>query len=158
MSLGFLASKKEFTTSFNTTFSTSSSFTTTFNTSRATNFTTTFNTASTVFENNNNRTDSWYVRTNYGNTEFRWLGGSSVVIPGSYNYSVTYQGYTYYRGNSFWFNSTSGTFYYLNQRSYQSTNSTSRTTSRTTTFSTSKTTTTSFNTSRSTDRTTSFYA
>lgn len=155
MSIGFISGKKEFNTSYTTTYSTSSSFTTSFNTSATTSFTTTFNTAAPVYENQAANTSSWMISTNYGTNEMQWNGTYYIK---NYNANqVTHGIYTYYRSNQVWFNSTSGTFYYLTQRSYQGNRSTSRTTSRTTTFSTSRTTTTSFNTSNSTNRTTSFY-
>jgi len=65
MSLGFLASKKEFTTTYNTTASTSSSFTTTYNTSSST--TTTYNTTRSTTTNFNTSNTTNYT-TNFNTT------------------------------------------------------------------------------------------
>jgi len=170
MSLGFLASKKEFTTSFTTTFSTSSTFNTTFNTSR----TTTFNTSrNTTFNTTYNITVNESRSAASGNNEWRrlrywadvkWDGVVVGSMIGRNLTSYNTGGYTYYRGNLFatGANANQLSIYNISRSGPQSvTNSTSRTTtfstSRTTTFSTSRSTTTTFNTSKTTDRTTSFY-
>lgn len=173
MSLGFLASKKEFSTDFTTTFSTSSSFSTSFNTSKST--TTTFGTSRTT---SRNTSGIYYYPQGFSNY---WLYGNShgynnfatVYINGSNTanwYGYSNNGPTsignWRRGNLFqnWYSSGAGMnykYYILgknsNNVSTSYTTNFNTTKSTTTTFSTSTTTTTTFNTSKTTDRTTSFY-
>lgn len=138
MSLGFLASKKEWTTSFTTTFDT------TFSTSRST--TTTFNTSNTT-----SGAVSSYLYSRTSAPYYYWrTGGGTVLVWNSQTVSQGQDGYTYYQG-VLWDGPVNGYYYYRIARSL----------SYTTTFSTSSTFTTTFNTSRSTTntttRTTSFY-
>lgn len=176
MSLGFISGKKEFTTSFNTTFSTSSSFTTTFNTSKST--TTTYNTSrSTTTTFNTSRTTSVTNQTyqqgspnTYSYTAWRpnsaypnrivvyWAGINLVQNSGYY---INSGGYTYYAlmnngqlrpSANYWGNyyNTAGNNNYYRwdvRRYYNVTNN------YTTTFSTSRSTTTTFSTSHSTTTT-----
>jgi len=179
MSLGFLASKKEFTTTFNTTSSTSSSFTTTYSTSKST--TTTYNTSSTTNYNTSSTTtynttgstqyEQWTNQSSYWVTyggglyhlgsQGVWQGNTGgVIFTGQANNITTYNtgGATYYRGNFAYTGvCCGGQYWYYNMNRYGGTTSTSHTTtvgtSHTTTFSTSKSTTTTFNTSKSTTTT-----
>ena len=182
MSLGFLASKKEFSTDFTTTFSTSSSFTTTFSTSKST--TTTFSTSKTTGRSTTRSTlvsqtgtpinsvsdPNWIRYTgNLSQSKVTWTNGN--VANGSPNATQLSgnDGYTYVRGNNHYNGSCCGGInynYYNVIRRYNSntsytTNFTTNfntTANTTTTFNTSKSTTTTFNTSKTTSRDTSFYA
>ena len=170
MSLGFLASKKEFSTDFTTTFSTSSSFSTSFNTSKST--TTTFGTSRTTSRNTsgvayyaNSWSNVWmFGSSNYNNFVGITHNGSNVANWYGYAANGPTSVGNWRRGNHFHTYVSGGMNYKYYNLGYVSNNiSTSYTTnfnttrSTTTTFSTSKTTTTTFNTSKTTDRTTSFY-
>jgi len=88
--LGFLASKKEFTTTFDTTFSTSSTFTTTFSTSKST--TTTFSTSrstTTTFGTSRNTS-----RNTTGSTQYT---GDAGLSP---NNHPAWSEWLHYAGNS----------------------------------------------------------
>jgi len=174
MSLGFLASKKEFTTTYNTTASTTSSFTTNFNTSKSTttnfntsnttNYTTNYNTTSNqdsvngTSANSNPPVGNWiryaggglahHSNGNWGNVAvFAQQGGWATSVTGN-------DGATYGRGAYLHTGVCCGGiqwWYYNITRTGSA--STGHSTSHTTTFSTSQSTTTTFNTSKSTTTT-----
>ena len=170
MSLGFLASKKEFSTDFTTTFSTSSSFSTTFSTSKST--TTTFGTSRTTSRNTSGVnyypqgfSNYWvYANTPYNNYAAVYINGSNTANWYGYSNNGPTSIGNYNRGSLFqnWTSGSTNYKYYIlgknsNNVSTSYTTNFNTTRSTTTTFSTSTTTSTTFNTSKTTDRTTSFY-
>jgi len=150
MSLGFLGSKKEFSTSINTTSTTTRSTTTSFTTSRTTSITN--STLSSGFYSGS-PSGSWSVRNFTPFHKIYWLGtnvaNSNATPTGNYTGPVSAGGYQYYRGN---YASLTG-----QGLAYNVYRTGTQTTNFSTSFTTSRSTTTSFSTAVVGNRTTSFY-